>query len=142
MISYFPLPGPCPEKYSLELSRLHTRLHRIAACAPRSKGIDGVPLKNQVIEQQAGRLLRAVWVRVDRHTSVLYSVHLEEVVPSYVRFGAFIYIATMADAQSSTPTDRPLSPLRRQRACLPCSRAKARCNFSEKDIANGCDRYC
>lgn len=35
---------------------------------------------------------------------------------------------------------RSSSPPRRQRACQPCSKAKARCNFPDNDIASGCDR--
>ncbi|KAI0601380.1 hypothetical protein F4775DRAFT_582245 [Biscogniauxia sp. FL1348] len=37
-------------------------------------------------------------------------------------------------------TDRPRSPPRRQRACLPCTKAKARCNFEGNKLENGCDR--
>ena len=40
------------------------------------------------------------------------------------------------------PEDRPPSPLRRQRACWNCSKAKARCNFQEENIGKYCDRYC
>ncbi|KAI1641278.1 hypothetical protein F4809DRAFT_585660 [Biscogniauxia mediterranea] len=36
--------------------------------------------------------------------------------------------------------DRPRSPPRRQRACLPCTKAKARCNFEGNKLENGCDR--
>ncbi|KAH8671233.1 hypothetical protein BX600DRAFT_509921 [Xylariales sp. PMI_506] len=44
----------------------------------------------------------------------------------------------MADTQDLA--SRPPSPLRRQRACQPCSKAKARCNFQGNDISGGCDR--
>ncbi|KAI1501431.1 hypothetical protein F5X99DRAFT_382449 [Biscogniauxia marginata] len=35
---------------------------------------------------------------------------------------------------------RSRSPPRRQRACLPCTKAKARCNFKDNKLENGCDR--
>lgn len=37
---------------------------------------------------------------------------------------------------------RPESPPRRLRACVPCTRAKARCNFREENAGKHlCDRY-
>ncbi|KAJ3493399.1 hypothetical protein NLG97_g4755 [Lecanicillium saksenae] len=39
--------------------------------------------------------------------------------------------------QGLTPPDRSTSPPRRRRACIPCTNAKARCNFN--DIAGGAD---
>ncbi|KAI0402192.1 hypothetical protein F4802DRAFT_576852 [Xylaria palmicola] len=36
--------------------------------------------------------------------------------------------------------DRLQSPPRRQRACWPCTRAKARCHYENNEIGNGCDR--
>ncbi|KAI1389404.1 uncharacterized protein F4822DRAFT_398181 [Hypoxylon trugodes] len=38
------------------------------------------------------------------------------------------------------PTERPASPPRRQRACAPCTKAKARCHFEDNRADNGCDR--
>ncbi|KAI3334141.1 hypothetical protein F4824DRAFT_468857 [Ustulina deusta] len=35
---------------------------------------------------------------------------------------------------------RPQSPPRRQRACLPCTKAKARCHYENNEIGDGCDR--
>ncbi|KAI8633906.1 hypothetical protein F5Y19DRAFT_462142 [Xylariaceae sp. FL1651] len=35
---------------------------------------------------------------------------------------------------------RPQSPPRRQRACLPCTKAKARCHYEKNEIRDGCDR--
>lgn len=37
--------------------------------------------------------------------------------------------------------ERPRSPPRRQRACLHCCAAKARCNFKDENIGKFCDRY-
>ncbi|KAI1084940.1 hypothetical protein F5B20DRAFT_520336 [Whalleya microplaca] len=36
--------------------------------------------------------------------------------------------------------ERSQSPVRRQRACAPCSKAKARCNFESNRIGDGCYR--
>ncbi|KAM3557389.1 hypothetical protein MY1884_004543 [Beauveria asiatica] len=46
--------------------------------------------------------------------------------------------------QGLTPPERPASPPRRRRACIPCTNAKARCNFT--DLNGGpddavCERY-
>ncbi|KAI0535403.1 hypothetical protein GGR58DRAFT_479188 [Xylaria digitata] len=35
---------------------------------------------------------------------------------------------------------RPQSPPRRRRACLPCTRAKARCYYENNEIGDGCNR--
>ncbi|KAI1467996.1 uncharacterized protein F4812DRAFT_428400 [Daldinia caldariorum] len=35
---------------------------------------------------------------------------------------------------------RPPSPPRRQRACAPCTKAKARCHFEENKVDDGCNR--
>ncbi|KAI0434473.1 hypothetical protein F5Y09DRAFT_296351 [Xylaria sp. FL1042] len=35
---------------------------------------------------------------------------------------------------------RPQSPPRRQRACLPCTKAKARCHYENNEIGDGCNR--
>ncbi|KAI2466671.1 hypothetical protein F4781DRAFT_423896 [Annulohypoxylon bovei var. microspora] len=37
-------------------------------------------------------------------------------------------------------TERSKSPIRRQRACAPCTRAKARCHFEHNKAEDGCDR--
>ncbi|KAI0438123.1 hypothetical protein F4803DRAFT_536016 [Xylaria telfairii] len=39
-----------------------------------------------------------------------------------------------------TANHRPKSPPRRQRACLPCTRAKARCHYEDNEIGDGCNR--
>ncbi|OTB16481.1 hypothetical protein K445DRAFT_316754 [Daldinia sp. EC12] len=36
--------------------------------------------------------------------------------------------------------ERPPSPPRRQRACAPCTKAKARCHFEGNKVDDGCDR--
>ncbi|KAI5856176.1 hypothetical protein GGS23DRAFT_617875 [Durotheca rogersii] len=36
--------------------------------------------------------------------------------------------------------ERPASPPRRQRACAPCTKAKARCHFEDNKLDGGCDR--
>ncbi|KAK3946003.1 hypothetical protein QBC46DRAFT_349276 [Diplogelasinospora grovesii] len=47
----------------------------------------------------------------------------------------------MSDFQAQPEQyERPPSPPRRQRACLPCSKQKARCNFKEEKIGKYCDR--
>ncbi|KAI1099232.1 hypothetical protein F4804DRAFT_322439 [Jackrogersella minutella] len=38
------------------------------------------------------------------------------------------------------PAERPSSPIRRQRACAPCTKAKARCHFEDNKVDDGCDR--
>ncbi|KAI1372905.1 hypothetical protein F4677DRAFT_431152 [Hypoxylon crocopeplum] len=38
------------------------------------------------------------------------------------------------------PIERPNSPPRRQRACAPCTKAKARCHFEADNVDDGCDR--
>ncbi|KAI1089299.1 hypothetical protein F5B19DRAFT_380845 [Rostrohypoxylon terebratum] len=42
--------------------------------------------------------------------------------------------------QDSPTIERPPSPIRRQRACAPCTKAKARCHFEDNKIEAGCDR--
>ncbi|KAH6899772.1 hypothetical protein B0T10DRAFT_5247 [Thelonectria olida] len=48
------------------------------------------------------------------------------------------------NVQSSAMVDRPTSPPRRLRACLPCTKVKARCHFKEENIdrhvCERCDR--
>ncbi|KAI0421263.1 hypothetical protein F5X98DRAFT_329138 [Xylaria grammica] len=39
-----------------------------------------------------------------------------------------------------TADDRLQSPPRRQRACLPCTKAKARCHYENNEIGDGCNR--
>ncbi|KAI0858684.1 hypothetical protein F4860DRAFT_485765 [Xylaria cubensis] len=39
-----------------------------------------------------------------------------------------------------TTNNRPQSPPRRPRACLPCTKAKARCQYEHNEISNGCNR--
>ncbi|KAI0878126.1 hypothetical protein GGS24DRAFT_444532 [Hypoxylon argillaceum] len=39
-----------------------------------------------------------------------------------------------------TTDRRPQSPPRRQRACLPCTKAKARCHYENNEIGEGCNR--
>ncbi|KAI0016186.1 hypothetical protein F4780DRAFT_798565 [Xylariomycetidae sp. FL0641] len=47
----------------------------------------------------------------------------------------------MTDAFFARQTDRRSeSPPRRQRACLPCKAAKARCNFTDERMTNECER--
>ncbi|XDG04603.1 hypothetical protein ABKA04_004218 [Annulohypoxylon sp. FPYF3050] len=41
--------------------------------------------------------------------------------------------------QNSPVTERPPSPIRRQRACAPCTKAKARCHFEDNKVEDGCD---
>ncbi|KAI0965485.1 hypothetical protein F4678DRAFT_452728 [Xylaria arbuscula] len=40
----------------------------------------------------------------------------------------------------ATVDHRPQSPPRRQRACLPCTKAKARCHYENNEIGDGCNR--
>ncbi|KAI1355077.1 hypothetical protein F5Y01DRAFT_270765 [Xylaria sp. FL0043] len=40
----------------------------------------------------------------------------------------------------STIDGRPQSPPRRQRACQPCTKAKARCHYENNEIGDGCNR--
>lgn len=40
----------------------------------------------------------------------------------------------------STSNHRPQSPPRRQRACLPCTKAKARCHYENNETNDGCNR--
>ncbi|KAI1303513.1 hypothetical protein F5Y03DRAFT_187310 [Xylaria venustula] len=40
----------------------------------------------------------------------------------------------------ATVDRRPQSPPRRQRACLPCTKAKARCQYENNEIGDGCNR--
>ncbi|KAI0108235.1 hypothetical protein F4814DRAFT_427279 [Daldinia grandis] len=47
-------------------------------------------------------------------------------------------MADISDRQQAT--ERPASPLRRQRACAPCTKAKARCHFEGNKVEDGCDR--
>ncbi|KAI0853098.1 hypothetical protein F5Y00DRAFT_225415 [Daldinia vernicosa] len=47
-------------------------------------------------------------------------------------------MANISNRQQTT--ERPASPPRRQRACAPCTRAKARCHFEENKVEDGCDR--
>ncbi|KAI2627355.1 hypothetical protein GGS26DRAFT_561496 [Hypomontagnella submonticulosa] len=44
----------------------------------------------------------------------------------------------MSNRQSGA--ERPASPPRRQRACAPCTKAKARCHFEDNKVDDGCDR--
>ncbi|KAI0474450.1 hypothetical protein F4859DRAFT_483242 [Xylaria cf. heliscus] len=39
-----------------------------------------------------------------------------------------------------TADRRPQSPPRRQRACLPCTKAKARCHYEDNEVGDGCNR--
>ncbi|KAI0881665.1 uncharacterized protein GGS22DRAFT_54773 [Annulohypoxylon maeteangense] len=41
---------------------------------------------------------------------------------------------------SPRTNERPTSPIRRQRACAPCTKAKARCHFEDNKAEDGCDR--
>ncbi|KAI1453677.1 hypothetical protein F4805DRAFT_469884 [Annulohypoxylon moriforme] len=41
---------------------------------------------------------------------------------------------------SPRTNERPKSPIRRQRACAPCTKAKARCHFENNKAEDGCDR--
>ncbi|KAI1176559.1 hypothetical protein F4777DRAFT_597558 [Nemania sp. FL0916] len=38
------------------------------------------------------------------------------------------------------PDHRPQSPPRRPRACLPCTKAKARCQYENNELGDGCNR--
>lgn len=46
--------------------------------------------------------------------------------------------------QGLTPPERSTSPPRRRRACIPCTNAKARCNFNDAETSADtaiCERY-
>lgn len=49
--------------------------------------------------------------------------------------------AAAAAAPPAGREERPRSPPRRQRACLPCMKSKARCKFESNSVDNGCERY-
>ncbi|KAI2624858.1 hypothetical protein GGR54DRAFT_538529 [Hypoxylon sp. NC1633] len=46
----------------------------------------------------------------------------------------------MAMLNNQQNAERSKSPLRRQRACAPCTKAKARCHFEANKAEDGCDR--
>ncbi|KAI1657196.1 hypothetical protein F4813DRAFT_360617 [Daldinia decipiens] len=47
-------------------------------------------------------------------------------------------MTNISDRQQTT--ERSASPPRRQRACAPCTKAKARCHFEGNKVEDGCDR--
>ncbi|KAI0143104.1 hypothetical protein GGR57DRAFT_369355 [Xylariaceae sp. FL1272] len=46
----------------------------------------------------------------------------------------------MSGVSSSESSARPQSPPRRQRACLACTKAKARCHYKNNELGDGCNR--